>query len=99
MKKIEYVAEYKENKNGSSRKAPLLLGDYDSWEEVLQSKILWGSINFTRADTLILKKSEKFPTNTENVTYFDKALHWTFVQVLSITKREIISTSELIWKI
>ncbi len=99
MKKTEYIAEYREREDWWSKKAPLALGDYDSWEEVLQSKILWGSIDFTREHTLILKKSPKFPTNTKSITFFDKELRWTFVRVLSITKCEIISTSKLIWKI
>lgn len=99
MKKTEYFATYKENKLLGSRKVKLSLGDYNNWDEVLEADNLWGSVNFNYGDTMTLIKSEKFPTDIQETTFFDERLHWTYVRVLSITKKETITTSELIWKI
>lgn len=95
---VEYIAEFKEsNSDDYTRQAQLSLGDYKNWEEVLASPILWGSINFTYGRTLVLKKHEKFPTDTKSVTFFDKNERWAYVRVLKISKKHITTTTQLVW--
>lgn len=98
MKRIEYIAEYQERENDRKQTAKLSLGNYANWEEVFNSGILWGSIYFIGGDTITLKKDKKFPTKTKKVTYFDREESWTYVRILSITKREIITTSTTMWQ-
>ena len=101
MKQIKYIGEYAKNQEElkwGCRSAKINLGDYDNWEEVLQSPILWGSINFSVPDIIVLKKNDKFPKQSKNLTFFDEEEYWTYVRVLNIIRVECVTTSKEVWK-
>lgn len=92
MKRIIYIAS---TFSGQKFEAYLDKKDFDNWDDVLKSKVIWGFMNYGNSSEIAIQRHDNFPDNVDR--YFDKDKHLTYDRIKKIEKKIIITSIEPVW--